>query len=111
MILNVLLYHSAVPIFLQECVIKGNRTPPAGEKQAPKCTAEAVDTRSVPRTSGLVLTAFSESDHVVSLLDPGVPSAAVRRGSPPMLNHDDDHLTNFSSDSFCIGTLFAAFPV
>ena len=70
-ILDTLLYHSAIPMFQQEGVIDRNRTPPAREKQGPKCTADAVDTRSVPRASGLVLTGLSESDRTRALACPG----------------------------------------
>jgi hypothetical protein len=51
----------AIPMFLQEYVIDRNRTPLPGEKQVPKCTAEAVDTRSVPSVSGLVQTGLSDN--------------------------------------------------
>jgi hypothetical protein len=37
----VLLCPSAIPMFLQECIMDHNRTPPPREKQVPKCTAEA----------------------------------------------------------------------
>jgi hypothetical protein len=40
-ILDVLLCPSAIPMFLQECIMDHNRTPPPREKQVPKCTAEA----------------------------------------------------------------------
>jgi hypothetical protein len=59
MILEALLYPSAIPMFLQQYIMDDNRTPLPGEKQVAKCTAEAVGTRSVPRTSGLVLTGYT----------------------------------------------------
>jgi len=40
--------------------MENKRTPPPGEEEVPKCTAKAINTRSVPRASGLVQTALPE---------------------------------------------------